>query len=87
MVVFFPQEHGVPLPALVEAVFDYLTRVRALPPEIAADALIRGYRHSGARDIPAALAPHLRREPPPPTRDLPKPLRRQFLRWTWDESF
>jgi radical SAM superfamily enzyme YgiQ (UPF0313 family) len=82
----FPQEHGVPLPALVEAVFDFLTQARGISPEIAAAALIRGYRHSGARDIPPALAPHLRHEPPPPTRDLPKPLRRQFLRWTWDES-
>lgn len=82
----FPREHGVPLPALVEAVFDFLTRVRGLAPEIAADALIRGYRHAGARDIPPALAPHLRREPPSPRKNLPKPLRRQFLRWTWDES-
>ena len=82
----FPQEHGVPLPVLVEAVFDYLTQVRGLAPETAAAALIRGYRHAGARDIPATLAPHLRREPPPPGKNLPKPLRRQFLRWTWEES-
>lgn len=81
----FPREHGVPLPTLVEAVFDFLTQVRGLPPDLAADALIRGYRHSGARDIPLALAPHLRHAPPPPTRDLPKPLRRQFLRWTWNQ--
>ena len=82
----FPQEHGVPLPVLVEAVFHFLTQVRGFPPDLAADALIRGYRHSGARDIPPALAPYLRGELPPPTRDLPKPLRRQFLRWTWDEA-
>ena len=82
----FPQEHGVPLPALVEALFVFLTQVRSIPPETAADALIRGYRHSGARDIPAALVPHLRGEPPTPTHDLPKPLRRQFLRWTWEEA-
>ncbi len=81
----FPQEHGVPLSTLVEALFDFLTQVRGLPPEAAADALIRGYRHAGARDIPATLAPHLRREPPPPTQGMPKPLRRQFLRWTWEE--
>ncbi len=86
MAARFPREHGVPLPALVEAVFDFLTQVRGLPPDLAADALLCGYRHSGARDIPPSLAPHLRREPPPPTRGLPKPLRRQFLRWTWDES-
>jgi hypothetical protein len=85
MAARFPREHGVPLPALVEAVFDFLTQVRGLPPDLAADALIRGYRHTGARDIPPALAPHLRREPPPPTHGLPKPLRRQFLRWTWDD--
>lgn len=82
----FPNEHGVPLADLVEGVFDFLVQVRGLPPALAADALLRGYRHSGARDIPPALAPHLRREPPPPTRVLPKPLRRQFLRWTWDEA-
>lgn len=82
----FPREHGVPLPTLVEAVFDFLVQVRHLSPETAADTLIRGYRHSGARDIPTALAPHISREPPPVTRDLPKPLRRQFLRWTWDEA-
>ncbi len=82
----FPREHGVPLPALVEAVFDFLTQVRGLPPDLAADTLLRGYRHAGARDIPPVLAPHLRHEPPPPTRGLPKPLRRQFLRWTWDEA-
>ena len=82
----FPQEHGVPLPDLIEAVFNYLTHVRGCSLERAADALIRGYRHAGARDIPPALAPHLRREPPPPTRGIPKPLRRQFLRWTWDEA-
>ena len=82
----FPREHGVPLSSLVEAVFDFLTQVRSLPPALAADALIRGYRHTGARDIPPALAPHLHHEPPPPTLHLPRPLRRQFLRWTWDEA-
>ena len=81
----FPREHGIPLSALVEAIFDFLTQVRGIPPATAADALIRGYRHTGARDIPPALAPHLHHEPPPPTRGLPKPLRRQFLRWTWEE--
>ncbi|MGD9780771.1 MAG: DUF4080 domain-containing protein [Kiritimatiellia bacterium] len=82
----FPHEHGVPLPDLVEAVFEFLAQIRALSPETAADALICGYRHTGARDVPPALAPHLRRHPPPPTRGLPKPLRRQFLRWTWEEA-
>jgi radical SAM superfamily enzyme YgiQ (UPF0313 family) len=86
MVPRFPREHGIPLSALVEAVFDFLTQVRHLPPDLAADALLRGYRHAGARDIPPALAPHLRHEPPPPRKSLPKPLRRQFLRWTWDEA-
>lgn len=81
----FPHEHGVPLAALVEAVFDFLTQVRHLPLETAADALISGYRHAGARDIPTILAPHLRQTAPPPTHGLPKPLRRQFLRWTWEE--
>ena len=81
----FPREHGVPLADLVAALFDYLTQVRGLSPETAAEALIRGYRHAGARDVPAALAPHLRREPPPPTRGLPKPLRRQHLRWKWEQ--
>ncbi len=80
----FPQEHGIPLPKLVEAVFEYLTQARHVPEATAAEALIRGYRHAGARDIPPALAPHLHGEPPPPTRGLPKPLRRQFLFWTWD---
>jgi hypothetical protein len=82
----FPREHGIPLSALVEMVFDFLTQVRNLPPDLAADALLRGYRHAGARDIPPALAPHLRHAPPPPRTNLPKPLRRQFLRWTWDEA-
>ena len=82
----FPREHGIPLPALVEAVFDFLATVRGIPPATAADALIRGYRHTGARDTPPALAPHLENTPPPPTRGLSKPLRRQFLRWTWDEA-
>jgi hypothetical protein len=81
----FPHDHGVPLLALVESVFDFLTQIRGLSSGLAADALIRGYRHSGARDIPPVLAPHLHGAPPPPTRDLPKPLRRQFLRWTWEE--
>ena len=79
-----PKEHGIPLPALVETVFAFLTEVRGIPPATAAGALIRGYRHDGARDIPAALAPNLRREPPPPRREIPKVLRRQFLRWTWN---
>ncbi len=82
----FPREHGVPLSALVEAVFEFLTTLRGIPSATAADALLRGYRHAGARDIPPALAPHLRREPPPPTHGLPKPLRRQFLRWTWEDA-
>ena len=80
----FPKEHGIPLPALVEAVFAFLKEVRGIPPATAAEALIRGYRHDGARDIPAALAPHLRGEPPPPLHEIPKVLRRQFLRWTWN---
>ncbi len=82
----FAQPHGIPLSDLVAAVFDYLTQARGIAPATAADALIRGYRHAGARDVPAILAPHLLREPPPPARDLPKPLRRQFLRWTWNEA-
>jgi hypothetical protein len=61
----FPREHGIPLPALVEAVFDFLATVRGIPPATAADAL---------------------NTPTPPTRGLSKPLRRQFLRWTWDEA-
>lgn len=82
----FPHEHGVPLAALVEAMFEYLTTRRGIAPDIAAEALIRGYRHTGARDIPRALAPHLPQTLPPPTRGLPKSLRRQFLRWTWEEA-
>ncbi len=82
----FPKEYGIPLPDLVEAVFIFLTQVRGVSPETAAEALIRGYRHTGARDIPSALAPHLRQTPPPPARDLPKNLRRQFLRWTWEAA-
>lgn len=81
----FPREHGIPLASLVEAVFDYLTQARRLSPGLAADALLRGYRHAGARDIPPALAPHLRRPPPPPLHGLPRSLRRQYLRWTWEE--
>ncbi|MDD4342377.1 MAG: DUF4080 domain-containing protein, partial [Kiritimatiellae bacterium] len=59
----FPHEHGIPLSALVEAMLDFLTHVRGIPPNAAADALIRGYRHAGARDIPPALAPHLHAPP------------------------
>ena len=86
MATRFPREHGIPLPDLVTALFDFLTQVRTLPPPPVADALLRGYRHSGARDIPSALTPHVPPDLPPPTHDLPKPLRRQFLRWTWDET-
>ncbi len=82
----FPQEHGNPLGSLVEALFEYLTDVRDIPSGLAADTLIRGYRHTGARDIPVALAPHLQTEPPPPTRGLSRALRRQFLHWTWEET-
>ena len=82
----FPREHGVPLADLVEALFDFLTQVRGVAPAVAADALLRGYRHAGARDVPAALVPHAPADLPPPTGGLPKPLRRQFLRWTWEET-
>ena len=82
----FPREHGVPLAALVEALFGFLTQVRGVAPAAAADALLRGYRHAGARDVPAALAPHAAPDLPPPTSGLPKPLRRQFLRWTWGKA-
>ena len=82
----FPREHGVPLADLVEALFDFLTRIRGVAPAAAADALLRGYRHAGARDVPAALATHAPADLPPPTSGLPKPLRRQFLRWTWEEA-
>lgn len=83
----FPREHGIPLPALVTAIFDYLTTQRNLPPAEAAQTLIRGYRHTGARDTPSALAPHLDHlPPPPPRRQLSRPLRRQALRWTWPET-
>jgi len=81
----FPREHGVALADLVAALFDFLTEVRGIAPAGAADALLRGYRHAGARDVPAALAPHAASDLPPPARGLPKPLRRQFLRWTWEE--
>ncbi|HPT17067.1 MAG TPA: B12-binding domain-containing radical SAM protein [Kiritimatiellia bacterium] len=82
----FPREHGVPLADLVAALFDYLTQIRGFAPATVADALLRGYRHTGARDMPAALAPHVARDLPPPTSGLPKSLRRQFLRWTWDAA-
>ena len=82
----FPREHGVPLADLVAALFGFLTQVRGIPPAAAADALLRGYRHAGARDVPASLAPHVPADLPPPTCGLPKPLRRQFLRWTWDAA-
>ena len=82
----FPREHGVPLADLVEALFAFLTQVRGVAPATVADALLRGYRHTGARDVPAALAPHVARDLPPPTSGLPKSLRRQFLRWTWEEN-
>ena len=86
MAARFPREHGVPLADLVEATFDFLTQVRGVAPAAAADALLRGYRHAGARDVPANLAPYAPADLPPPTRGLPKPLRRQFLRWTWEET-
>ena len=82
----FPHEHGVPLADLVEALFGFLTQVRGVAPAAAADALLRGYRHAGARDVPATLAPYAPANLPPPTCGLPKPLRRQFLRWTWEEA-
>ncbi len=82
----FPREHSVPLADLIEALFAFLTQVRGLAPATVAAALIRGYRHAGARDVPAALAPHVARNLPPPTSGLPKPLRRQFLRWTWEDT-
>ena len=82
----FPREHGVPLADLAVALFDYLTQVRGIAPVVAADALLRGYRHAGARDVPAALAPYAPADLPPPTCGLPKPLRRQFLRWTWADE-
>ena len=82
----FPREHGVPLADLVSALFDFLTQVRGVAPKTAAEALVHGYRHAGARDVPPALAPHLCRQPPPPGKNLSKPLRRQFLRWTWEEA-
>ena len=82
----FLREHGVPLADLVEALFDFLTQVRGIPPATAADALLLGYRHAGARDVPADLAPYAPADLPPPTHGLPKPLRRQFLRWTWDAA-
>jgi len=81
----FPEEHGIPLGARVEALFEFLVRVRKMPPKTAADALIRGYRHTGARDIPTTLTPYLHDNLPPPTRGLPRALRRQFLHWTWEE--
>ena len=82
----FLREHGVPLADLVEALFDFLTQVRGIPPATVADALLLGYRHAGARDVPADLAPYAPADLPPPTHGLPKPLRRQFLRWTWDAA-
>jgi hypothetical protein len=50
MAPLFPREHGVPLPALVEAVFDFLTQVRGFSPDLAADArgmamVMLGERH------------------------------------------
>jgi len=82
----FPRVFGVPLHDLVVALFDFLTQILGCSPTLAADALIRGYRHTGARDIPPALAPHLRQAPPLPHHEIPKALRRQYLHWTWDET-
>jgi hypothetical protein len=82
----FASEHGTPLAALVEATFRYLAETRGQPAPDVAAALVRAYRHAGARDVPAALAPHLREPPPPPTAGLSVPLRRQALRWAWPQK-
>ncbi len=75
--------HGQPLADVVKDVFIYLTQERGIDAATVAAALIRGYRHAGAKDIPAALAPHLPADLPPPAQHPNKALRRQHLHWNW----
>lgn len=77
-----PSEHGTPLFQLIESLFDFLTQ-NGHPSARAANLLIRDYRHTGAKDIPPKLAPHITLSPlPEPGHGARKALRRQALHWS-----
>ncbi len=56
---------GLTPEALVDALFDYLTGPRRLPPEVVRAALLADYVASGARSNPTALQGHLPQRPAP----------------------
>jgi len=57
---------GIALFRLMELVFQFLTRVRGLPPHIVANCLWSDYRRGGRKDKPSFLCPHLPDGPLPP---------------------
>ncbi|MBP7830645.1 MAG: DUF4080 domain-containing protein [Kiritimatiellae bacterium] len=55
----FGRDFGLPLTELTDALFEFLTRVRALPPDPVAANLLKDYRGPGRKDIPQSLRPFM----------------------------
>jgi hypothetical protein len=64
------KHHGIPLPRLMEHVFNYLTTERGQPPRAVAEALWRDFQRGERAELPPFLRPHL-----PPT-EVPIPVGR-----------
>ena len=51
--------HGIPLPRMLELLFQYLTDVKQYPAERVADKLWHDYQHGGRSDKPRCLRPFI----------------------------
>ena len=62
----FQRSWAIPLPALAEAVFEFLVTVRVLPRQAIAETIWRDYQRGGRYDRPAFLQPFVPLPPRPP---------------------
>jgi radical SAM superfamily enzyme YgiQ (UPF0313 family) len=62
----FQRSWAIPLPALAEAVFEFLVTVRGLPRQATAETIWRDYQRGGRYDRPAFLQPFVPLPPRPP---------------------
>ena len=57
----FGRDYGLPLTEVADGLYRFLTDVRGLPPDAAAESLLRDYQGPGRRDIPSSLRPFVAR--------------------------
>ena len=81
------KEHGIPLNDTLRYLFSFLTDYKQQDRETVAKTLLTDYMRAGRRDVPICLRPHVGKwRPTFKTIDGPVYLKRQWLRYTYQEA-